>query len=103
MPVDPSAVTWMVADPDAITFGFDGGTVEPVFSVGNGIVHSVDSSSRFVAYRIRIQVTKSMTADCEINVDGDISDNEQRANMLVSVGEPVTAGQLIGRLPNPGN
>ena len=91
------------ADPDAITFGFDAGKVEPVFSVGNGVVHNlevdVSSSSRFVAYRIRIQVTQNMTADYEINVDGDISDNAQRANMLVSVGDTVTAGQLIGTLP----
>ena len=75
-----------------------------VFSVGDGIVHSVEAVNPDddITYRIRVQVTQTMLADYVFDVDGSLSNAEKRSNMLVSVGDTVTAGQHIGTLPSQG-
>ena len=111
LPVVPSDVSFMVpygqsesGFSDHLVFGFGAGTQARVFSVGNGIVHSVDVNPfGGQTYRIRIQVTPRMTADYAFDVDANISDAARRANMLVSVGETVTAGQHIGTVPAQGS
>ena len=110
VPIETSAVTFMVPyGQNDFDFNYEitfGSNQTRVFSVSDGIVHSVEVNAEqglsSPTYRIRVQVTQNMTADYEFDIDGSLSDADRRSNMLVSVGDTVTAGQHIGTLPSQG-
>jgi len=112
IPSDPKAVLWMQAHGnvkhgggntffhDGIDFGVIGG--RKFFSAGDGEVTVVELNTGQgwpgTNYRITIQVTDSMNLDYHFEIGGYTPLKRRKANIFVSVGEKVKAGQHIGNL-----
>ena len=110
MPVDPAAVTFMSPYGENGHNGLDfhTSTGGRFFSVGEGVVTAVDLNTGLglpgTTYRIMLEYTSTGTgAEYGFELDGTVSDQVQRDNILVAVGDRVTAGQHIGNLASQGD
>ena len=109
MPVDPSAVTYMSPFRPSHT-GIDINTITGgrFLSPGTGIVTNIELNTGNGLpggsnYGIRIHLTSTgLYAWYHFEVNGSISDQTQRDNILVALGDRVTAGQHIGNLVSLG-
>ena len=104
MPFDPAAVTLISAFGPSHT-GIDINTITGgrFLSPGTGIVTLVQLNTGQgrpgTNYRVRIHLTSTgLNALYHFEIDGSISDQTQRDNILVALGDRVTAGQHIGNL-----
>jgi hypothetical protein len=108
MPVDPSAVTYMSPFRPSHT-GIDINTITGghFLSPGTGIVTKIELNTGQglpgTNYRIWIHLTSTgIFALYHFEVNGSISDQAQRDNILVALGDRVTPGQHIGNLVSLG-
>ena len=109
MPVDPAAVTYMSPFRPSHT-GIDINTITGghFLSPGTGIVTNIALNTGNGLpggsnYGIRIHLTSTgLYAWYHFEVNGSISDQTQRDNILVALGDWVTAGQHIGNLVSLG-
>ena len=109
MPFDPAAVTYMSPFRPSHT-GIDINTTTGghFLSPGTGIVTNIELNTGNGLpggsnYGIRIHLTSTgLYAWYHFEVNGSISDQTQRDNILVALGDQVTAGQHIGNLVSLG-
>jgi len=109
MPFDPAAVTIISPFRPSHT-GIDINTITGghFLSPGTGIVTKIELNTGQglpggTNYRIRIHLTSTgLNARYHFEVNGSISDQAQRDNILVALGDRVTAGQHIGNLVSLG-
>ena len=109
MPFDPAAVTYMSPFRPSHT-GIDINTTTGghFLSPGTGIVTNIELNTGNGLpggsnYGIRIHLTSTgLYAWYHFEVNGSISDQTQRDNILVALGDRVTAGQHIGNLVSLG-
>jgi hypothetical protein len=109
MPFDPSAVTLISPFKPSHT-GIDINTITGgrFLSPGTGVVTNIELNTGNGLpggsnYGIRIHLTSTgLYAWYHFEVNGSISDQTQRDNMLVALGDRVTAGQHIGNLVSLG-
>ena len=109
MPFDPAAVTYMSPFRPSHT-GIDINTITGgrFLSPGTGIVTLIELNTGQglpggTNYRVRIHLTSTgLNALYHFEVDGSISDQTQQNNILVALGDRVTAGQHIGNLVSLG-
>ena len=109
MPFDPAAVTYMSPFRPSHT-GIDINTITGgrFLSPGTGIVTNIELNTGNGLpggsnYGIRIHLTSTgLYAWYHFEVNGSISDQTQRDNILVALGDQVTAGQHIGNLVSLG-
>ena len=89
---------------DGIDFGASNGG--GFFAAADGIIRSVELNTGLglpgTNHRIEILVGSTLLLDYHFENDGTVSEAERRANVLVSVGQSVTAGQRIGNLLSQG-
>ena len=110
MPFDPAAVTIISPFRPSHT-GIDINTITGgrFLSPGTGIVTKIELNTGQglpggTNYRIRIHLTSTgLNALYHFEVNGSISDQTQRDNILVALGDRVTAGQHIGNLVSQGH
>jgi hypothetical protein len=109
MPFDQAAVTFISPFKPSHT-GIDINTITGghFLSPGTGIVTKIELNTGQglpggTNYRIRIHLTSTgLNARYHFEVNGSISDQTQRDNILVALGDRVTAGQHIGNLVSLG-
>jgi murein DD-endopeptidase MepM/ murein hydrolase activator NlpD len=109
MPFDPAAVTIISPFRPSHT-GIDINTITGghFLSPGTGIVTKIELNTGQglpggTNYRIRLHLTSTgLTAIYHFEVHGSISDQTQQDNILVALGDRVTAGQHIGNLVSLG-
>jgi hypothetical protein len=109
MPFDPAAVTFISPFKPSHT-GIDINTITGgrFLSPGAGLVTKIELNTGQglpggTNYRIRLHLTSTgINALYHFEVNGSISDQAQRENILVTLGERVTAGQHIGNLVSLG-
>ena len=108
MPFDPADVTLISPFTPSHT-GIDINTITGgrFLSPGTGIVTLIELNTGQgrpgTNYRVRIHLTSTgINALYHFEIDGSISDQSQRNNILVELGDPVTAGQYIGNLVSLG-
>ena len=108
MPFDSAAVTLISPFSPSHT-GIDINTITGgrFLSPGTGIVTLIVLNTGQglpgTNYRVRIHLTSTgLNALYHFEVDGSISDQTQRDNILVALGDQVTAGQHIGNLVSLG-
>ena len=109
MPFDPAAVTLISPFTPSHT-GIDINTITGgrFLSPGTGIVTNIELNTGNGLpggsnYGIRIHLTSTgLYAWYHFEVNGSISDQTQRDNILVALGDRVTAGQHIGNLVSLG-
>ena len=108
MPFDSVAVTFISPFRPSHT-GIDINTITSgrFLSPGNGIVTLIELNTGQglpgTNYRVRIHLTSTgLYALYHFEVNGSISDQAQRDNILVALGDRVTAGQHIGNLVSLG-
>ena len=108
MPFDPAAVTLISPFTPSHT-GIDINTITGgrFLSPGTGIVTLIELNTGQgrpgTNYRVRIHLTSTgLNALYHFEVDGSISDQTQRDNILIALGDPVTVGQHIGNLASRG-
>jgi hypothetical protein len=109
MPVDQAAVTFISPFKPSHT-GIDINTITGgrFLSPGTGIVTMIELNTGQGLpggnnYRIRLHLTSTgLTAIYHFEVHGSISDQTQQDNILVALGDRVTAGQHIGNLVSLG-
>ena len=108
MPVDPASVTLISPFRPSHT-GIDINTTTGgrFLSPGAGIVTLIQLNTGQgrpgTNYRVRIHLTSTgLYAWYHFEVNGSISDQTQRDNILVALGDRVTAGQHIGNLVSLG-
>jgi len=109
MPFDQAAVTYMSPFRPSHT-GIDINTITGgrFLSPGTGIVTNIELNTGNGLpggsnYGIRIHLTSTgLYAWYHFEVNGSISDQTQRDNILVALGDRVTAGQHIGNLVSLG-
>ena len=84
---------------NGIDFGNPGGSY---FSAADGIVTSVETDTGQgwpgTNYRIKIQINQNMDLDYHFEIGGVAALTEREANILVNVGDQVSAGQHIANL-----
>ena len=103
MPVDPAAVTFM-SPYDQGHNGLDIGTTAGgrFFSIADGVVTLVELNTGQgfpgTNYRIGIDYATPIDVEYHFEIGGTVSDQDQRDNIFVAVGDTVTAGQHIGNL-----
>ena len=105
---DPAAVTFISPFRPSHT-GIDVNTITGgrFLSPGTGIVTLVELNTGQglpgTNYRVRIHLTSTgLNALYHFEIDGSISDQAQQNNILVALGDRVTAGQNIGNLASQG-
>jgi murein DD-endopeptidase MepM/ murein hydrolase activator NlpD len=112
IPIDSNSVRWIQPHGDVdhgggnIFFhdGIDFGTVNggKFFSTVNGIVSNIELNTGKgwpgTNYRIMIQVDANIILDYHFEIGGDAPLSQRQANVLVALGDPVTAGQHIANL-----
>jgi len=109
MPFDPATVTLISPFTPSHT-GIDINTITGgrFLSPGTGIVTLIELNTGQglpggTNYRVRIHLTSTgLNALYHFEVDGSISDQTQQNNILVALGDRVTAGQHIGNLISEG-
>ena len=108
MPFDPAAATLISPFTPSHT-GIDINTITGgrFLSPGTGIVTLIELNTGQgrpgTNYRVRIHLTSTgLNALYHFEVDGSISNQTQQNNILVELGDPVTAGQHIGNLVSLG-
>ena len=109
MPVDPAAVT-IISPFRPSHAGIDINTITGgrFLSPGTGIVTKIELNTGQglpggTNYRIRIHLTSTgLNALYHFEVNGSISDQTQRDNILVALGDRVTPGQHIDNLVSLG-
>ena len=108
LPFDPAAVTLISPFTPSHT-GIDVNTITGgrFLSPGTGIVTKIELNTGQglpgTNYRVRIHLTSTgLNALYHFEVNGSISDQVQRDNILVALGDRVTAGQHIGNLVSLG-
>ena len=108
MPFDQAAVTYMSPFRPSHT-GIDINTITGgrFLSPGAGIVTLIQLNTGQgrpgTNYRVRIHLTSTgLNALYHFEVNGSISDQTQRDNILVALGDRATAGQHIGNLVSLG-
>ena len=108
LPFDPAAVTLISPFTPSHT-GIDVNTITGgrFLSPGTGIVTLIELNTGQglpgTNYRVRIHLTSTgLNALYHFEVDGSISDQTQQNNILVALGDRVTAGQHIGNLISEG-
>lgn len=109
MPVDPAALRFIRPSRPGHT-AFDIGTITGghFLSPGTGIVTWVELNTGQglpgTNYRIWVNFTSTgIFAMYHFEIDGSVPDQTQRDNILVAVGDRVTAGQHIGNLISKGH
>ena len=111
LPCDSSTLEWIQPYGDVdhggdnIFFhdGFDFGSPNGKFySSANGIVKEVDLNTGKgwpgTNYRIVIEITKEINLDYHFEIGGEALEDERKANILVTAGDWIRAGQHIGNL-----
>ena len=108
MPFDPATVTFISPFTPSHT-GIDINTITGgrFLSPGTGIVTLIELNTGQgrpgTNYRVRIHLTSTgLNALYHFEIDGSISDQAQQNNILVALGDRVTAGQHIGNLASIG-
>ena len=108
LPFDPADVTLISPFTPSHT-GIDMNTITGgrFLSPGTGIVTLIELNTGQgrpgTNYRVRIHLTNTgINALYHFEIDGSISDQSQQNNILVELGDPVTAGQNIGNLASLG-
>ena len=108
MPFDSAAVTLISPyKPSHTGIDINTTTAGRFLSPGSGIVTWIELNTGQgrpgTNYRVRIHLTNDgLNALYHFEVDGSISDQDQRDNILVALGDRVTVGQHIGNLVSLG-
>lgn len=109
MPFDAADATWIAPFwPAHMGIDFGMTTVGRFYSIGSGVVTEAGlAPGQGLAgtnYRIRIDYTSTgLSAEYFFEIAGSVPDQTLRDNILVAVGDRVTAGQHIGNLLSQGD